>query len=47
MPPSLLVSQFAALEPPGPGENAIRVQIDQPLAGIVANILRRLADRMG
>lgn len=47
MPPSLLVSQFAALEPPGQGENAIRVQIDQPLAGIVADILRRLADRMG
>lgn len=42
MPPSLLVSQFATLEPPGPDENAIRVRIDQALAGIVADILRGL-----
>jgi len=34
MPPALLDSQFAALEPPGPDENAITVQIDQPLAGV-------------
>lgn len=45
MPPSLLVSQFAALEPPEPDENAIRVGIDQPLAAIVADILRQLACR--
>jgi gluconokinase len=34
MPASLLDSQFAALEPPGPDE-AITVDIDQPLSAIV------------
>ena len=42
MPVSLLDSQFAALEPPGP-EEALRVDIDQPLADIVAVI----ADHLG
>lgn len=37
MPPSLLDSQFAALEPPGPDE-ALTVSIDQPLAGIIDRI---------
>lgn len=41
MPTSLLDSQFAALEPPGP-EEALTVDIDQPLAAIVDAIL---ADR--
>ena len=41
MPPSLLESQFAALEPPGP-EEAIAIDIDQPLAMIVAEALKRL-----
>ena len=41
MPPSLLESQFAALEPPGPDE-AIAIDIDQPLAMIVAEALKRL-----
>ncbi|NBZ86743.1 gluconokinase [Stagnihabitans tardus] len=41
MPPSLLDSQFAALEPPGPDE-AISVDIDQPLADIIAQALRSL-----
>jgi gluconokinase len=35
MPPSLLDSQFAALEPPGP-EEALTIDIDQPLADIIA-----------
>ena len=35
MPPSLLDSQFAALEPPGPDE-AIAIDIDQPLDAIVS-----------
>ena len=33
MPPALLDSQFAALEPPGADENAVTVSIDQPVAG--------------
>lgn len=34
MPPSLLDSQFAALEPPAP-EEALTIDIDQPLAAII------------
>lgn len=41
MPTSLLDSQFAALEPPGPDE-AIAVDIDRPLRAIVAAALRGL-----
>ena len=43
MPASLLDSQFAALEPPGPDENALTVDIDQPLAAIVDAIVTALA----
>ena len=42
MPPMLLDSQFATLEPPGVDENAITVQIDQPLASVVAEITAKL-----
>jgi gluconokinase len=42
MPPSLLASQFAALEPPGPDE-ALRVPIDQPLDAIVTQIMDALS----
>lgn len=42
MPLSLLDSQFAALEPPGPDE-AITVSIDQPLEAIFDEILRKVA----
>ena len=38
MPSDLLVSQFAALEKPGPDEHVIRVEIDQPVGEIVAAI---------
>ncbi len=38
MPASLLDSQFATLEPPGPDENPIRVSIDQPIELIVERI---------
>lgn len=41
MPPSLLDSQFAALEPPGPDE-AFTVAIDHPPARIVDSILVHL-----
>jgi gluconokinase len=41
MPTQLLDSQFATLETPGVDE-AITVQIDQPLDQIVADILARL-----
>jgi gluconokinase len=42
MPTSLLDSQFAALEAPGPDE-AVTVDIDQPLAAIVDAIAADLA----
>ncbi|CCE99470.1 IdnK (plasmid) [Sinorhizobium fredii HH103] len=42
MPPALLSSQFAALEPPGPDENAISVDIDQPLDAVVEAIAAQL-----
>ncbi len=45
MPLSLLDSQFAALEPPGP-EEALRVSIDQPLAGLVAEIVHGLSSTL-
>ena len=41
MPTSLLDSQFAALEAPGP-EEALTVDIDQPLAAIVDAIAAEL-----
>jgi gluconokinase len=41
MPPSLLDSQFATLEPPGPDE-AVSIDINQPLAAIVDSILPAL-----
>jgi gluconokinase len=42
MPASLLDSQFAALEPPAPDEQAIAVSVDAPLAGSVAQIVATL-----
>ncbi len=41
MPTSLLDSQFATLEPPGP-EEALTVDIDQPLPDLIAAILPQL-----
>jgi len=43
MPPALLDSQFATLEPPGADERAVVVDIDQPLAAVVAEIVRGLS----
>lgn len=42
MPTSLLDSQFRTLEPPGPDEYAIAVDIDAPLEAIVQSIRVRL-----
>jgi len=42
MPTSLLDSQFATLEPPGPDEAAITIDIDQPMERLVADVLRQL-----
>lgn len=39
MPLGLLDSQFATLEPPGPDEDAITVDIDQPFDAVVAALL--------
>ena len=44
MPTTLLDSQFAALEPPGPDENAVTIDIDQPLDAVVDAILAALRD---
>lgn len=41
MPPTLLDSQFEALEPPGPDE-AVTVDIAQDLPDLVASVLARL-----
>ena len=43
MPTTLLDSQFAALEPPGPDEGAITVDIDRTLAALVQDILAALS----
>lgn len=45
MPTSLLDSQFAALEPPGGDEEAIRVDIDASTQAVVAAIAERLSIR--
>lgn len=42
MPPGLLASQFAALEPPEADESAIGVNIDRPLGAIVDDIIAQL-----
>ncbi|RYH02434.1 gluconokinase [Salipiger sp. IMCC34102] len=39
MPATLLDSQFATLEPPGPDEDAVTVDIDQPPQQVVAAIM--------
>lgn len=43
MPTTLLDSQFATLEKPGADENAVVVDIDQPLRAVVAQIVAGLA----
>jgi gluconokinase len=42
MPPTLLASQFAALEPPQPDEGAVSVDIDQTLPAITTQIRQAL-----
>ena len=42
MPASLLDSQLATLEPPGPDEGAVRVSIEPRLDTVVAAVLSRL-----
>jgi gluconokinase len=46
MPASLLESQFRILEEPSPDENAMTVDIDQPPDAIVAEIVRRVEERV-
>ncbi len=41
MPAALLDSQFAALEPPGPDEDAVTVDIDQSIAAVIAALLAK------
>jgi len=42
MPPTLLDSQFATLEPPGPDENPITVGINRPVEGVIESIIGAL-----
>src|SRR4051812_40916429 len=42
MPPGLLASQFATLEPPDAAEHPITVSVDAPVAAIVDDILQQL-----
>ena len=44
MPASLLDSQLATLERPGPDERALTVDIDEPVAMIVAELTERMTD---
>ncbi|MDE3029291.1 MAG: gluconokinase, partial [Paracoccaceae bacterium] len=44
MPPALLDSQFAALEPPGADEGAITLDIAAPLPEMVATVAAALQD---
>lgn len=44
MPRGLLASQFAVLEPPGPDEHPITVDILEPPEAMAARILARLAE---
>ena len=46
MPPSLLDSQLATLEPPTADEHAIRVSIDLPVAAELDSVLARLRDAL-
>ena len=45
MPPSLLASQFAALQPPAESEHPIVVDIAKPVAAQVEAIVEALARR--
>jgi gluconokinase len=42
MPPGLLASQFATLEPPDQSENPLTVSIDAPVDKIVDNVIRQM-----
>ncbi len=44
MPPSLLDSQFAALEPPGADERSVTVDIDAPIDHLVPEIAAGLRE---
>jgi carbohydrate kinase (thermoresistant glucokinase family) len=46
MPPTLLDSQFATLEPPGPEEHPIAVAIDPPPSDLIETVLARLKERL-
>lgn len=45
MPPTLLDSQLATLEPPGNDEHAIEIDIDQPLDTIIQATKAKLGER--
>jgi len=47
MPPALLDSQFATLEPPGVDEAAVTVDIDQPPEAVIEAILSGVQQRSG
>jgi carbohydrate kinase (thermoresistant glucokinase family) len=44
MPPALLDSQFATLEPPGPDEHPIVVPIDPPPSDLIRTVIVRMGE---
>jgi carbohydrate kinase (thermoresistant glucokinase family) len=46
MPPALLDSQFAALEPPGADENPMVVPIDPPPPELIQTVLARMEENL-
>jgi gluconate kinase len=46
MPPKLLESQFATLEPPGDDENPLTVSIEPPPDAIIETVVQRLRARI-
>ena len=46
MPPALLDSQFATLEPPGPDENPIVVPIDPTPSALVQTVIARMEENL-
>ncbi len=47
MPPSLLDSQFATLEEPGPDEHPVVVSIEPPPDAIIDDVVKMLKERIG
>jgi len=45
MPPALLDSQFATLEPPGPDEHPLVVAVDRPPSDLIRTVIARIGEK--